>query len=61
MVLRLVWKQLRWWEGLQSGFILIGQIGSFVETWIDLEHVIQNEVTQKDKSKYHILMHIYEI
>ena len=30
-------------------------IGSFVETWIDLEIVIQSEVGQREKNKYHIL------
>ena len=34
------------------------QIGSFVETWMDLETVIQSEVSQKEKNKYRILMHI---
>ena len=29
----------------------------FAETWMDLESVIQNEVSQKEKNKY-ILMHI---
>ena len=29
------------------------EIGSFVETWIDLESVIQNKVSQKEKNKYH--------
>ena len=33
------------------------EIGSFVEMWMDLEYVIQNEVCQKEKNKY-ILMHI---
>ena len=33
-------------------------IGSFVETWMDLETVIQSEVSQKKKNKYRILMHI---
>ena len=32
--------------------------GSFVEIWIDLETVIQSEVSQKEKNEYHILMHI---
>ena len=32
--------------------------GSFVETWMDLETVIQSEVSQKEKNKYCILMHI---
>ena len=31
--------------------------GSFVEMWMDLETVIQSEVSPKDKNKYRILMH----
>ena len=27
---------------------------------MDLESVIQSEVSQKEKNKYHMLMHIYE-
>ena len=34
------------------------EIESFVETWLDLETVIQSEVCQKEKNKYRILMHI---
>ena len=34
--------------------------GSFVETWMDLETVIQSEVSQKEKHKYRILTHIVE-
>ena len=34
------------------------EIGSFVETWMSLETVIQNEVSQKEKNKYRILMHV---
>ena len=37
------------------------EIVSFVETWIDLEIVIQSEVSQKEKNKYCILIHIYGI
>ena len=37
------------------------EIGSFVETWMDLETVIQSEVSQKEKNKCRILMHICEI
>ena len=29
--------------------------------WINLEPIIQSEVSQKRKDKYHILMHIYGI
>ena len=39
--------------------ILLGhkkeQIGLFGVTWMDLESVIQNEVSQKEKNKYLIL------
>ena len=34
------------------------EIGSFVETCMDLETAIQSEVSQKEKNKYSILMHI---
>ena len=34
------------------------EIVSFVETWNDLETVIQSEVSQKEKNKYGILTHI---
>ena len=37
------------------------EIGSFVEIWMDLESVIQSEVSQKEKNKYRTLMHIYGI
>ena len=44
-----------------NGILVIkdNEIGSFVETWIDLETVIQSEVSQKEKNKYHMLTHIY--
>ena len=35
------------------------EIGSFVEMWMDLESVIQSEISQKNI--YHILMHICAI
>ena len=35
------------------------EIGSFVDTWMDLENVIQSEVSQKKRNKYRILTHIY--
>ena len=34
------------------------EIGSFVEMWMDLESVIQSEVSQKEKNRHCILMHI---
>ena len=33
----------------------------FVVQWMDLETVIQSEVSQKEKSKYCMLTHIYGI
>ena len=32
-----------------------------VVRWVDLESVIQSEVSQKEKNKYHMLTHIYGI
>ena len=29
--------------------------------WMNLESTIQSEISQKEKNKYHILMHIYGI
>ena len=46
---------------IYSGILLShkrNDIGSFVETWMDLETVIQSEVRQKEKNKYCILTHI---
>ena len=33
----------------------------FVVAWMDLESVIQSEVSQKEKNKYSMLTHIYGI
>ena len=33
------------------------EIVPFAETWMDLETVIQSEVSQKEKNKYLILTH----
>ena len=41
--------------------IKINEIELFVVRWRDLESVIQNEVSQKEKNKYHMLTHIYGI
>ena len=34
---------------------------SVLMRWINLEPITQSEVSQKEKDKYHILMHIYGI
>ena len=35
------------------------EIELFVVRWIDLESVIQSELSLKEKNKYHMLTHIY--
>ena len=35
------------------------EIQLFVVRWMDLESVIQSEVSWKEKNKYHMLIHIY--
>ena len=47
-------------KSLQSSAIKRNETGSPVEMWIDLV-IIQSEVSQKEKNKYRILTHIYEI
>ena len=34
---------------------------SVLMRWMNLELIIQSEMSQKEKDKYHILMHIYGI
>ena len=34
---------------------------SVLMRWMNLEPIIQSEISQKVKDKYHILMHIYGI
>ena len=34
---------------------------SVLMMWMNLEPIIQSEVSQKEKDKYHILTHIYRI
>ena len=37
------------------------KLGHMMEMWMDLESVIWSELSQKEKSKYHMLMHICRI
>ena len=37
------------------------KIELFVVRWMDLESVIQSEVSQKEKNKHHMLTHIYGV
>ena len=34
---------------------------SVLKRWMNLEPIIQSEVSQKEKHKYHILMHKYSL
>ena len=34
---------------------------SVLMRWMNLEPIIQSEVSQKEKNKYHILTHIYRL
>ena len=49
-----------WYIYTMESYLAIkrNKIGSLVETCMDLETVIQSEVSQKEKNKYHMLMHI---
>ena len=53
------WLKEMWYIYAMEYFSAIkrNEIGSFVVTWMDLETVIQSEVSQKEKNKYHILRH----
>ena len=46
---------------LKSYDIKRKEIELFVVRWMDLESVIQSEVSQKENNKYRMLMHIYGI
>ena len=37
------------------------EIELFVMSWMDLQSVIQSEISQKEKNKYRMLTHIYGI
>ena len=37
------------------------KIGSFVELWMDLETVIQSEVSKKERNKYHFNAYMWNL
>ena len=47
------WIKKKWYIYTMEYYSAIkrNEIGSFVETWMDLETVIQSEVSQKEKNK----------
>ena len=44
-----------------SSIIEMNAFESLLMRWMNLEPILQSEVSQKEKDKYHILAHIYEI
>ena len=48
---------------IYSGILAIKTNGteSVVVRWMDLESVIQSEISQKEKNKYHTFVHMYGI
>ena len=69
-----IWKQLRcpltdewtkklWYIYTKECYSAIKRntSESVLMKWMNLEPIIQSEVSQKEKDEYHILMHIYGI
>ena len=54
------WMKKMWYIYTMEYYSAIkrNEFRSFVETWTDLETVIQSQVSQKEKDKYRILTHI---
>ena len=54
------WIKKMWYIYTMEYYSVIkrNEVESFVETWTDLETVIQSEVSQKEKNKYCILTHV---
>ena len=54
------WIKKRWYIYTMEYYSAIkrNEIGSFVETWMDLETVIQSEASQKEKNKYRVLTYV---
>ena len=57
------WMKKMWYIYTMEYYSAIkgNEIELFVVRWVDLESVIQSEVSQKEKNKYHMLTHIYGI
>ena len=54
------WIKKMWYIHTMEYYSAIkrNEIEFFVVSWMNLETVIQSEVSQKEKNKYHILTHI---
>ena len=55
------WIKKMWYVNTMEYYLAIKRSAfeSVLMRWVNLEPVIQSEVSQKEKDKYHILMHIY--
>ena len=55
-----MWYFVTWKYQMEYYSVIKGnEIGSFVEMQMDLESVIQSEVSQKEENKYHMLIQTY--
>ena len=54
------WIKKMWYIYTMEYYAAIkrNEIGSFVEMWMDLQTVVQSEVSQKEKNKYRIITHV---
>ena len=54
------WIKKIWYIYIMEYYSVIerNKIELFVERWVDLDSVIQSKVSQKEKNKYCVLMHI---
>ena len=44
---------------IHNGILLKNMSESVIMRWMNLEPIIQSEISQKEKDRYYILMHIY--
>ena len=57
------WIKKMWYIYTMEHYSTIkkNEIMPFAATWIDLEIIILSEVSQKDKDKYHMLSHMWNL
>ena len=57
------WIKMLWYIYTMDYYTAIKRnaFESVLMSWMNLEPIIQSEVNQNEKVKYHILMHIYRI
>ena len=57
------WRKKLWYMYAMEYYSVIkwNASESVLMRWMNLEPIMQSEVRQKKKTKYHLLMHIYEI